>query len=306
MNVLEPFDVVTGALGYTGRYITRRLLHRGRRVKTLTGHPDRPNPFGSDIEVVRFDFDNPDRLARSLCGADTFYNTYWIRFPHGAMTFDKAVANSRALIRAATQARVRRFVHISITNPSENSPLEYFKGKAVLERVLADSGLSYAILRPAVVFGREDILINNIAWLVRRFPVFVVPGSGEYRLQPIFVEDLAELAVNAGRDKDTRVFDAVGPEAFTFNELVQRIGSALQCRARLVHVPPIVAVSVANLIGWFLGDVPLTRQETRGLMDNLLVSNESPTGRVRLSEWLESNSDALGRSYASELVRHYR
>jgi NADH dehydrogenase len=297
---------VTGAFGYTGRYITRRLLRIGRRVKTLTGHPDRPNPFGSDIEITRFDFDNPERLARSLRGAETFYNTYWIRFPRGALTFDKAVENGRTLIRAATQAGVRRFVHISITNPSEDSPLEYFSGKAVLERVLADSSLSYAVVRPTVVFGREDILINNIAWLVRRFPVFVVPGSGEYRLQPIFVEDLAELAVNAGHENDSRVFDAVGPEIFTFNELVRQIGKALHCRTRLVHVPPIVAVWVANLIGRFLGDVPLTREEARGLMANLLVSNEPPTGRTRLSEWLETNSDALGRTYASELARHYR
>ena len=177
-------DVVTGAFGYTGRYITARLLACGKRVRTLTGHPARPNPFGGAVEVAPLDFGNPGQLTRSLRGAETLYNTYWIRFPHGAATYEKAVENSRVLFRAAREAGVRRLVHISITQASQDSPFAYFRGKGLVEEALRESGLSHAILRPTVVFGPEGILINNIAWLLRRFSVFVVFGSGRYRLFP--------------------------------------------------------------------------------------------------------------------------
>ena len=194
----NDFDVVTGASGYTGRYITRVLLARGRRVKTLTGHPARADPFGDQIEAAPFNFDRPDELKRSLEGARTLFNTYWIRFPYGGQTFDTAVANTRVMLDAATAAGVRKFVvDISVTNATESSPLPYFRSKAMVEAAIKRSALSYAIVRPALIFGVEDILLNNIAWLLRRFPFFAIPGRGDYRVQPIFAADLAEVAVNA-------------------------------------------------------------------------------------------------------------
>ena len=299
-------DVVTGAFGYTGRYITARLLACGKRVRTLTGHPARPNPFGGAVEVAPLDFGNPDQLTRSLRGAETLYNTYWIRFPHGAATYEKAVENSRVLFRAAREAGVRRLVHISITQASQDSPFAYFRGKGLVEKALRESGLSHAILRPTVVFGPEGILINNIAWLLRRFPVFAVPGRGDYRLQPVFVEDVAELAVAAGDSRDNLILDAVGPETFTFDELVRLVARAVGSRARLVHLPPGLALWLSRLVGLFVGDVVLTREEVDGLMANLLVSDAPPTGRTRLSNWLARNADQVGGRYASELDRHYR
>ena len=299
-------DVVTGAFGYTGRYITARLLACGKRVRTLTGHPARPNPFGGAVEVAPLDFGNPGQLTRSLRGADTLYNTYWIRFPHGAATYEKAVENSRVLFRAAREAGVRRLVHISITQASQDSPFAYFRGKGLVEEALRESGLSHAILRPTVVFGPEGILINNIAWLLRRFPVFAVPGRGDYRLQPVFVEDVAELAVAAGTSQENLILDAVGPETFTFDELVRLVARAVGSRARLVHLPPGLALWLSRLVGLFVGDVVLTREEVDGLMANLLVSDAPPTGRTRLSNWLARNADQVGGRYASELDRHYR
>src|SRR5260221_4447800 len=150
---MAQFDVVTGALGYTGSYITGILLSNGHRVKTLTGHPQRRNPFGEQVEVASFNFDKPDELVTSLEGADTIFNTYWIRFAYGDVTFDKAVANTRVLIDSAKRAGVRKFVHVSITNPSEESALPYFRGKALLEKSLVESGLRYTIIRPTVIFG---------------------------------------------------------------------------------------------------------------------------------------------------------
>ena len=303
----EPaLNVVTGAFGYSGRYIARRLLAAGKRVLNLTGHPGRPNPFDEPVDSAPFDFDRPERLTESLRGARVLFNTYWIRFPYRGRTFEQAVENTRTLIRAAKEAGVRRLVHVSITNPSKDSPLPYFRGKAVLEEAIAESALSYAIVRPTVIFGPEDILINNIAWLLRRVPVFAVPGSGTYRLQPIFVEDLADLAVSLAEQAGDVVVDAVGPETFTFEELVRLIARTIGRKARIVHLPPGLARLGSRMLGLLVGDVLLTRDEVRGLMADLLVSAQPPTGHTRLSDWLAHNADRVGTRYASELKRHYR
>ncbi len=301
----NDFDVVTGASGYTGRYITRALLSRGRRVKTLTGHPTRSNPFDDHVEAVPFNFDRPDALKRSLEGARALFNTYWIRFPHDGQSFDQAVANTRVMIDAAAAAGVRKFVHISVTHATE-SPLPYFRGKAMVEAAVRESQLSYAIIRPALIFGVEDILLNNIAWLQRRFPFFPIPGRGDYRVQPIFAADLAEIAVNAARDERSVILDAVGPEIFTFDELVRMIASAVGSNSRIVHVDSRIAVSFAWIVGWFVRDVTLTLDEARGLMSNLLVTDSPPNATTRFSEWLRSNVDKIGVAYASELARHFR
>lgn len=298
--------VVTGAFSYTGRYIALRLLTRGKTVRTLTGHPNRPNPFGGQVGVAPLDFNAPTELARNLAGAQTLYNTYWVRFNHRQTTFDHAIQNTRTLIQAAKEAGVRRLVHVSITNPSEESPLPYFRGKAVIERLIRESGLSYAILRPAVLFGGEDVLVNNLAWLLRHLPVFAVPGGGDYRLQPVHVEELADLAVRAGQQCDNLTCDAVGPEIYCFNDLVELLASTVGSRARILHVNPRRSFWLSRLAGLLVRDVVLTWEEVEGLMANLLVSAMPPTTYQRLSEWLRVNAQRVGTRYASELARHYR
>ncbi|MFQ5425432.1 MAG: SDR family oxidoreductase [Phycisphaerae bacterium] len=298
--------VVTGAFGLTGRYITRRLLDGGVRVRTLTGRAPEDSPFGDRVETVPFCFDDPARLTACLRDVAVLYNTYWIRFPRGRTTHDLAVANSRTLIRCAAEAGVGRFVHVSITNPDEDSPLSYFRGKAQVERALAESGLSYAILRPALLFGSGDVLINNIAWMLRRLPVFGVFGRGDYRVQPVHVDELAVLAVEAGAQTDNVTLDAVGPEVFRFEELVRRLRDAVRGRARIVRLPPAVCLAIGRVVGRCVGDVLITREEIDGLMGGLLVSHGLPTCRTRFTDWLQENADSLGRRYANEVVRHYR
>lgn len=298
-------DAVTGAFGYTGRFITQRLLHSGGVVRTLTGHPDRPDPFGGDVEVAPLAFDDRPTLVASLRGVDVLYNTYWVRFERGAVTFELAVRNTQLLVEAAEAAGVRRIVHISITNPT-SSALGYFRGKALAEQVVAESSLSHAIIRPTVLFGGGDILINNIAWLLRRLPVFAVAGSGWYRIRPVHVDDVAALAIAAGHREEDLVVDAVGPENYAFEALVRLIAQAVGRRPRIVHVPPSVARAFAKVLGTLVHDVLLTDAELRGLMDGLVTTQGPATGRQRLSEWLAQHADDLGRVYASELNRHYR
>ena len=303
---MAELNVVTGAFGYTGKYIARRLLAQGRQVRTFTAHPERPDPFGGQVSAAPLNFDRPAELAHGLQGATTLYNTYWIRFAYGGLTFEQAVENSRRLIHVAQEAGVRRIVHVSITHASSESPLPYFRGKGLVEEAIRQSGLSYAMVRPTVIFGAEDILINNVAWLLRRFPVFAVPGSGEYRLQPVFVEDMAAIAVEAGQQAENLVVDAVGPDVYTFDELVRLIAARVGSRTRLVHVPPGPALWLSRLVGGLVNDVVLTPDEIQGLMASLLVSERPPTGQTRLSDWLAAHASQVGTRYASELKRHYQ
>jgi NADH dehydrogenase len=295
---------VTGAFGFTGRYIAQRLINAGKRVRALIGR-NRPNPFGDRIEVARLQFDDFQALVDSLKGVDVLYNTYWVRFNYGETTFERAVQNSQMLIRAAEEAFVRRLVHISITNPSEDSPLPYFRGKALVERAIRNSSLSYGIIRPTVLFGEGDILLNNIAYFLRRFPIFIVPGKGDYRLQPVYVDDVAALAVEAGERMDNFALDAVGPEVFTFAELVRLIRDAVGSKAKIVHAPPSLTMLCIGVLNYFVNDIVLTREELEGLMANLLVSDQPPTCPTRFSEWLRENAEQMGLHYASELKRHF-
>lgn len=297
--------VITGALSYTGKYTTRLLLERGFRIRTLTNHPSQKDPFGGCVQAFPYDFDRPQRLVASLCGAGTLINTYWVRFPYRSVTYQNAVRNTQTLIAAARQAGVRRLVHVSIANPSLDSPLDYYRGKAQLEEEVRKSGLTWAILRPTVIFGSEDVLINNIAWFVRRFPVFGVPGNGHYGIQPIYVEDMARLLADAVTRPDNFTQDAAGPEAFTFSELVHCICKAIGRTTRIIHLPTPMAYLATRAVGLWVRDVVLTWNEYRGLMSNLLVSHEPPAGSTSLRQWLADHSEGLGQRYASELRRHF-
>ena len=299
-------NVVTGAFGYTGKYIARKLLSTGHEVRTLTGHPGRANPFGDRVKAYPLDFDDPDGLAQNLRGATTLYNTYWIRFPRGAVTFEGAVENTKTLVDAAIRAGVQRIVHISITNPSADSPLAYFKGKALVEDAIIGSGLAYNIIRPTLIFGAEDVLINNIAWFLRRFPFFPVPGNGDYPVQPVHVEDVAEMAAGVAERGENTIQDCVGPETYTYEQLIRLIAGRVGSKTKIVHLPPGLALFLSRMAGYLVRDVVLTRAEIDGLMAGLLVSDDPPNGLSSLSRWLEENGDTLGRKYASEMDRHYR
>jgi nucleoside-diphosphate-sugar epimerase len=297
------FDVVTGAFSYTGKAIAARLLEQGRTVRTLT---QRTAPEGSPIEAFPFNFDRPEVLTETLRGADTVYNTYWVRFERGQVEFSEAVQNTITLINCAKEAGVRRFVHVSITKPNLDSPLPYFRGKAMMEKALMESGLSYAIVRPTVIFGRGDVFINNIAWISRRFPVIGIPGNGRYKIQPVHVDDVARICVELGPMDRNVVTDAAGPETFTWKQFVRAIGKGVGHPRPMFCAPTSVALAMAGIIGRMVDDVVVNRQELDGLMAGLTASDQTPpAGRIKLTEWISRHADDLGTSWASEIGRNY-
>ncbi|MBX3388205.1 MAG: NAD(P)H-binding protein [Phycisphaeraceae bacterium] len=303
---MARLQCVTGALGYSGQQIARLLLDRGDRVRTLTNSPRRPNPFGDRLEIYPLSFEKPESLVGSLEGVDTLFNTYWVRFNHKRFTFNEAAANTRRLFAAAKQAGVRRIVHVSILKPEQGRGLAYYDGKQELEKALRELDISHAILRPGVLFGRGDILVNNIAWTLRHLPVFGVFGRGDYKVQPMHVDDFAALATECADRENDFTADAVGPETFEFRELVRTIAEIIGVRRPIVSIRPGLGYAISRLINPLVGDVIITREEIEGLMRGLLFSDSPRTGGTRLTEWAQENRDRLGRRYASEVGRRIR
>ncbi len=307
-------DVVTGAFSYSGAAITAELHARGRRVRTLTGHPERA-PADTDVEVLPLDFADPDRIADGLHGAHTLYNTFWMRFAHGDADHDLAVRHSRTILHAAAEAGVRRIVHVSVLHPDPDSPWPYFRGKAQVEALLADTGIPHAIARPALLFGNGGVLVNNLAWLLRRLPVFAVGGRGDYRVRGIHVEDLARLLVDLGAGVvppgatptpgEGLVVDAVGPDRPTFRELVNAVRAAVHSRAVVVGLPAPVLLGLSRLVGLVLRDQLLTPGEYRTTAAGLADSDAPATGTTSMLEWVAAHGDELGHRYISEVARQY-
>jgi uncharacterized protein YbjT (DUF2867 family) len=297
---------ITGAFSYTGRHVAERLVAAGHSIVTLTNHPRGSEIGGRSVEVHPLDFSDADRLCRALEGADVLFNTYWVRFDHGDATFDLAVRNSGALIDAARAAGVGRIVHVSIANPSADSPSRYYRGKAAVEELVRTSGIPHSIVRPTVVYGRGDVLVNNIAWVLRHSPVFGLPGDGRYGIQPVFLDDYAELLVETAAAEGSVEMDAVGPDVFEFRELVRTVGAAVGSRSLVVGLPPALVLAGAGLFGLLVRDVVLTRSEVQELMAGVLVSRGPSTCPTSFATWLRDAAPALGRTWSSELGRHFR
>jgi len=296
-------DVVTGAFSYTGSFIARRLLAAGHQVRTLTNNPSPPPDLAGKVVAAPLDFDDADGLVRFMRGADTLYNTYWIHSNYGANAFADAVRRSQRLFAAAREAGIRRIVHISIANPT-GSRYPYYASKAALEETVRSAGFAYGIVRPTLVYGEGDVLINNIAWVLRHFPIFAIPGDGAYRLQPVHVDDVAAIAVTTGLADDNITVDAAGPDILRFEELVRLLRQAVGSRSALVKTSSALALAGARVAGFIARDALLTREQLDDLRAELLISHEPPRGTIRFTEWLPRQQEFLGLRYSSAQTRH--
>jgi uncharacterized protein YbjT (DUF2867 family) len=299
-------DAITGAFGFTGRALAERLLADGRDLVTLSRRSGEGDSLRARLRVEPFDTDRPDRLVAALAGVDTLFDTFWIRFPRGRMTYERAVAQSAVLVAAARDAGVRRIVHVSVVNAATDGPTPYVRAKAALEAIVRTSGLEWVIVRPTLTYGPGDILINNLAWALRRLPVYGMPGLGRYTVQPVHVDDVARICAEAATMEAGQTLDAAGPEILPYRDLVSKVRQAVGSRSIVVPMPPALVLAAARLLGLVVRDVVLTRDEIRELTSSFLTSAQPARGTTRISEWLPANAAPLGRTWASELERNYR
>jgi NADH dehydrogenase len=290
-------DLVTGAFGNTGSAIAELLVGRGRSVHTLTSRAADPT---SPLEVHPFSWGHPDETAAAFEGVTTFFNTYWMRMGDGAGGYDVAVDRCIELIDAAEQAGVERIVHLSVAHPSLDSPYPYFRGKARVETRLQQSPIPAAIVRPTLIFGGDSVLLNNLAWILRRLPVFAIAGDGRYRVRPVHVDDVARLCVEAGDRRTVEVIDAVGPDRPTYGELVREVRAAVGGRARIVPAPTPLVLAGSRALGLLVRDDVLDRDELVSTMEGLADTDGPSTGSVSLAAWLAEHGSTLGRSYENE------
>lgn len=296
---------ITGVAGYTGSYAATRFLNRGWEVLNLTGHPNR-SPVDSRVTTALLS-DNVSELTAALAGCEVLVNTYWIRFERGNKTYADAIRKTKCLIEAAKNAKVRKIVHISIANPEKGAAnkLPYYQGKMQVEELIKSSTVSSSILRPTVIFGKEGILINNITWFLRNLPVFGIPGKGDYKLQPVYVEDLADLIFEQAQNSEDCTVDAVGPEQFQFADLLETLKKATGSKCLLIKMPEILALTAVKAIGAMKDDVIMTQDELAGLKLGLLAVEGPAACPTKLSDWIKENSNWLGTKYFSEVKKHY-
>lgn len=306
-------DAITGAFSYSGRYLARNLLDRGRKVLNFTNHPNRPHGFGDAISCQPLNFKDAAGLATSLRGVSTLYCTYWIRFDrHGGATHADALNNLKVLFAAARDAGVQKVVFSSHTRATTDSPFPYIRHKALAVEALRSAGLpSYGVVRPCGIFGDtpgESILMNNAAWVLRRFPVFTIVGDGSHLFQPVHVRDMAQLMADVA-DADGNVeVDAVGPEALRADELFGAIRAAVGSRTFfLKHVPARIVTAASQPLNWYTGDVLLDTHDLELLTSGLTVADDphGRTGERKLTEWLQKVGSELGQDYISSVERYY-
>ena len=297
-------NLVTGAFGFTGKYISDLLIKKGEKVRTLTSKTD-INLYNENIEVFQYNFEDKEYLIKAMSGAEKLFNTYWIRFPYKSHTFEKVVFRTKILIDCAKEADIKKIIHISVSNANSKSKLNYFKYKGIVEEMIKDSKIDYFILRPTIIFGKESILINNIAWFLRKFPIFIVFGKGKYLVQPIFIEDIAKIAVLESDNSANKIIDIVGPEVFEFKEMVNFIKTKISSKCKILYLPTFLFQIFIPILNFLTKDVVLTKEELKALKENLLYSKEEPIGQKKFTDWIEENKFDVGKEYFSELLRHY-
>ena len=248
---------VAGGSGFIGRAIVRRLAAIPTiKVRVLTRDPKKARARSTESDAVEFvaaDVNDPAGLAAAVASADTIVNAvqfdgYPIENPARGLTFNRVdYGGTVALIAAANAAGVKHFIYISGAAADERSPNPAFRAKGRAERALRDSGLTYTILRPSLVYGPEDRVVNGIARALRMTPVMIVPGTGRQLLRPLLVDDLAACVALAisGRGRNG-IFEIGGRDPMSFDDLVRLVMEITGRRRPLVHVPePLLLIAGA-------------------------------------------------------------
>ena len=272
--------LVTGASGFVGRHVVQALLAAGKHVRALVRDPKKGGELAS--ELVEGDMTNAASLERAVEGADAVVHLVAVRQGNDEKFQRVMVKGGADLIAAAKEAGVRRFVLMSALGTREDTRdlVPYYRAKWDVEQLVAGSGIDHVIFRPSFIFGPDGGIIPTFRKLVRLAPVTPIIGSGERRIQPIWVDDMAAYFVQA-LDLEVatnRSFEVGGPEAVTWNEFWARFRRALGVRRRpTIHMPVGLMRLNALLTERLPGDIPLTRDLLTMLEheDNVVTNDDA-------------------------------
>ncbi len=263
---------LTGATGFVGGGVLTRLLRRGHDVKVLVRNTDRAarlRDFGG-VELVPGGLDDEAAVRSLVGGAEAVVHLVGIIAEAKGQTYQRVHVDATArLASAATAAGVRRFVHMSALGArSDAAATAYLRSKAAGEDAVRRSGLAHTILRPAIIAGPGNVPLKLMCDVLRLAPVLPVVGNGRYRMQPVWLDDVAEVfAVALERPDLVGTFDIAGPEQLTWHEMMDRLEAALGVRRPRIGVPlPLVR------LGAMAGDLapglaPITSEQMQMLLE---------------------------------------
>jgi len=254
--------LVAGGSGFIGSAIVRRLVRDGSEVAAMSAHPSRSRGRIESMgaRVVEGDVRDAGSLERAVAGAETVvqaltFPTFPVEKPRRGFTFEEFDhRGTERLVRAAVRAGASRFVFGSGAGAAPDAPKVWFRAKWAGEEAVRAAGIDHAIIRPSWVYGPEDRALNRFVAFHRWLPFVPVVGDGRQRLQPVFVEDVADAFAQAARPGGPQgTFEIGGPDVLTMNDVLSTMMEVRGRRRPLVHFP----VSLTKLAGFFLQFVPI-------------------------------------------------
>ncbi len=293
---------VFGGGGFLGRYVAQALLEQGVRIRVACRNPANANyikPLGNlgQVQLIAADIRKPISVARAVKDADAVVNLV------GSFADLDAVQNIGAgnVAQAAATAGVQTLVHISAIGADAESEAEYGRSKAAGEASVRAAFPSATILRPSIVFGREDQFINRFAGLIRMLPVVPVIGANT-KFQPVFVGDVADAVASALARPNGEILELGGPEIFSMLELNKWIAKAIGREPMFVKVPDIAAKLLAKGTGWLPG-APITDDQLK-----MLGSDNVITGKDGLATYgiVPTSLDAVAEGWLDMYRKHGR
>lgn len=280
--------VLVGGTGFVGRAIANRLGEAGVNVIVPTRHRSRASHILllPTVEVVDADVHDPATLERLFAGADAVVSLVGVLHSRSGEPYGPGFARAhvelpKKIVAACRQAGVKRLVHISALGASADGPSEYQRSKAAGEAAIRSTGadLDWVILRPSVIFGRDDRFLNMFARLAAVFPVLPLAGA-DARFQPVYVEDVAEVVWRSliTADAAGQSFDVAGPSVYTLRQLVEYVSALIGKPRRVIGLPESLGMIQARLLE--LAPQPLmSRDNLRSMrVDNITAGEPLPFG----------------------------
>jgi uncharacterized protein YbjT (DUF2867 family) len=278
--------LITGASGYVGNNLVRRLVEVGQPVRALVRDRAKAGARLSDlhdrIEIAVGDVTRPETLAPALDGVTAVVHLVAVAIEHGAQTYERVnVQGTANVVDAMKVAGVRRLIHMGQNGSNSALPYPFMASKGVAQDVVMASGLDWTVLRPSVIWGPQDEFANVQARLIKLSPlIFPIVGDGRARFQPVWVGDVVEAAVFCLDDDQTtgQVYALGGPEVLTYAEIVARVLKALKARRLTFNVPVPLLRPVVKLMEVALPNPPVTTSLLSVLkVDNTTPDNALPT-----------------------------
>lgn len=265
--------LVTGGTGFVGNAIVKELLEGSFKVRVLARHPERARLLASSgCQLQKGDVTSISSVLKAITPEiETVIHLVGILAESKGASFRAVhVDGTRNVVEACKGMGVGRLLHMSALGAREGAVSEYHRTKWEAEEIVRASGLDYTIFRPSVIFGPLDHFTTVFAKMMRLFPVVMVPGSGQSRMQPVFVEDVAKAYALALKRKDTigRTLELGGPEVLTFDEIIERIGEAAGRQRRKLHVPMPLMKANALLAEKLLSKPPFSRDALKMLEED--------------------------------------